>query len=155
MTNIVKSKDFISRDFIPSGDIDTPKKLFEPLQSSSSLYLARMFPQRLPPFNKSSIDISSIILKEITKAEYTKIVCNKRKEFMEKHYYDILKDLFRILLENAEQMKQLFFDIEFPIIEMIDVDKLQNLIALYFKDLGYACIVGPKRGNDRLSFTLT
>ncbi len=104
---------------------------------------------------KCPIDISTIILKEITKNEYIKIVREKRKQFMEKYYFNILKDAFRVLLENAEQMKNLYFDIEFPIIEMMDEDKLQNLIVAYFKDLGYSCIFLRRIEKDLLLFTLT
>jgi hypothetical protein len=105
--------------------------------------------------NRPFIDISSIIIKEVTKEQYNKILRDKRREFMDTYYHEQLIGIFRSLQEHAEQMKPLFFDIELPTIEMMDIEKLQNLISLYFKDLGYNCTIGIRKGSGKLAFMLT
>ncbi len=103
----------------------------------------------------SNKQIMSDSVTELNKKEYKRIVREKRREFIHKHFGKPLAPLFEKLKNDAENRRPCHREVEFSVPEHFDVDKTENNLKEYFKDLGFNPIPEPRKGNDNTIIVLT
>ncbi len=93
-----------------------------------------------------------------TKDEYNAAVKRQRMNFLNKHFGPPLAEVSRLLREDAEKMRVCRREVSFEIPDHFDVDKMENVLRLYFEDLGYKPLVEPRNTGEesrKILITLT
>ena len=103
----------------------------------------------IPPNSMENFSV-----KQLSKAKYQEIVQNKCREFVHKHFADVLSKLFMILEEDAKKMKHCHREVTFETPNHFDVDKIEVLLGEYFKDIGFSVIAEPRK-DDTTDIVLT
>ena len=91
-----------------------------------------------------------------TKEDYRRIVREKRKEFVHQFFADELNKFFGELSEEASFMKHCHFEVTFEVPLPFDVNRTEEILRNYFKDLKYEAIPEPRKGDtNKIVLTLT
>lgn len=93
-------------------------------------------------------------VKQLTKNKYIEIVQQKRRDFVHKHFEDVLDELFRKLECEANKMKNCHFEALFLLPDHFDVDKTEALLREYFRDIGFETIAEPRK-DETTTIVLT
>lgn len=110
--------------------------------------------ESLDKVSQSSLPIDAVRI--YTKNRYLETFQAKRKDFIHRHFGDILPQIFDKLEKSAQLMKNCHVDIEIPIPEHFDIDKSEVMLREYFKDLGYTSIpTARKEYETTVILTLT
>jgi len=92
----------------------------------------------------------------LSKEEYDKLVQKKRANFVHEHFGEIIKEAFQKLREAASKMHHCHHEVKFELPPHFDVDKTQDILRDYFKDLHYEAIAEPRKDDtDIIILTLT
>lgn len=94
-------------------------------------------------------------LRPFTKADFERVVKQRRKEFMEKTFAVTLTEVFQKLAEQAEMHDVCHTEVSFRVPVEFDVQRVERIASLYFADLGYRTIVETKKDPSLSIITLT
>ncbi len=93
---------------------------------------------------------------EFSKEEYTAIVREKRRMFVQEHFGKKLSPLFNNLREDAAAKKPCHREFSLDMPEHFDTGTIEAIVTAYFGDLGYKVLTEPrKEPSTKLTFTLT
>ena len=98
---------------------------------------------------KEDMDIIKNNTIQLTKEKYINIVRVNRKKFVHKLFNDILTSLFEEMSKAAKKMRPCHHEAKFPIPDHYDINKMENVLIEYFKDIGYTSIPEPRKENTQ------
>ena len=91
-----------------------------------------------------------------TKEDYLSVVREKRKEFVHRNFANELSSFFKKMKEEASRMRNCHFEVNFELPVHFDVNRTEEILRSYFKDLGYEAIPEPRKGDtNKIVLTLT
>lgn len=97
-----------------------------------------------------------VIVHYIFKDEYLKIVKERRRDLVHKHFSRELDRFFDEVKQDANNMKILHREVTFTVPEPFDVDKIESLLSNYFTDMGYKALAEPRtKDSNKIRLTIT
>ena len=82
---------------------------------------------------------------EFSKKEYLKCQQEYRRQFLHRYFRESLEIIFDNLKKNALNGKKCAVELEFPSPDLMDIDKLEQVLKDYFSFLDYTCIPAPRK----------
>ena len=92
----------------------------------------------------------------LTKEEYIQIVREERAKFVHGHFGTELNEFFKQMKQEASKMRNCHFEITVRVPDNFDVNKTEEVLRNYFKDIHYEAIPEPrKEDTNKVVLTLT
>lgn len=91
----------------------------------------------------------------ISKTEYKRIVCQRRYEFLMKHFGNDLEPQFAMLRQSADKMKLCHQEIKLSLPEHYDVNMIETMLTEFCHDMGYDVVPDGRKSNDTQTIIIT